>query len=405
METELVDGHGLVILEDQVAEFGGMERMLETVLRRFPAATLVAPRFDRPESGANGSFEARLLRQRAKSNGESPWRGELRLVGRAAQRRHYLAPLYARRLSREPLEGAATVLSVGGAAWSLAADVPPGVPHIAYVGGPPRALYGHARRYLREYPAAVRPLIRGAIPALRLHHRRLLRRPDRVLANSSWSARRLAPLAGRHVGVLHPPVRTEFFSPARRERRSFLAVSRLRPHKRLDLLVEAFRRLDHELVVAGGGPWLERMRATAPPNVSFVGYVDDDVLRELYRSSRGLVSASVEEFGLSIAEAQACGIPAIVPAVGGSAEIVVHGRTGLLLDELSPDAIADAVQASAMADFSTSVCRKAAERFSEERFLLGLESALTSRTPVGEAPLMIPLEPSGEGATAAATSG
>src|SRR5919108_5084868 len=110
METELVDGHGLVILEDQVAEFGGMERMLETVLRRFPAATLVAPRFDRPESGANGSFEVRLLRRRAKSNGESPWRGELRLVGRAAQRRHYLAPLYARPLSPEPLEGAATVL-------------------------------------------------------------------------------------------------------------------------------------------------------------------------------------------------------------------------------------------------------------------------------------------------------
>jgi glycosyltransferase involved in cell wall biosynthesis len=400
MERELVDGHGLLILNDQVAEFGGMERMLETVLRRFPAATLVAPRFDRPATGANGSFEARLFQRSALGTGESAWRGELRLVGPDGRRRHYLSPVYARRLRREPLEGATTVLSVGSASWSMAADVPPGIPHIAYVGGPPRALYGHARSYLLEYPLPWRPLIRGAIPALRVHHRRLLRRPDRVLANSCASARGLEPIAGRPVEVLYPPVDTKFFTPAARERRCFVAVSRLRPHKRLDLLVEAFRRLDHELVVAGGGPWLERMRATAPPNVRFVGYLDDVSLRELYRSSRGLVSASVEEFGISVAEAQACGIPAIVPAAGGSREIVINGRTGLLLDELSPDAIADAVGAVAAPHFSTIACRRAGERFGEERFLSGLERALASGAPAG-APLPIRLELPGDGATAA----
>jgi glycosyltransferase involved in cell wall biosynthesis len=374
------DGRGLAIVADQASEYGGVERSVETVLRRFPAATLVAPAFA-ATPGTQAHFARRLERLRHATNGDGPaWLGQLKLVGDGGRRRHFYGPVYARRVARQPLDQASVVLSVGGAAWSLAAATPPGARHLAWLGGPPRALYGHSRTYLREYPPGLRPVLRASMPALRAHHRRLLRRPERILSNSSYSATGLAAIAGREVEVLYPPVRTDYFTPGEEPRRRFAAVARLRFSKRVDLLVDAFRGLDHELVVAGDGPLLESLRAQAPPNVEFVGHLDDAELRELYRTSVGILSASVEEFGICLAEALAAGTPVLAPREGGASEIVVPGENGVLLDEVSPDAIAAGVRELVRRPLAPAACRRSVERFSEERFLAEIERALGSVT-------------------------
>ncbi|HEX8646403.1 MAG TPA: glycosyltransferase [Thermoleophilaceae bacterium] len=372
------DGAGLAIVADQAIEYGGIERALEAVLRRFPEADLVAPGF-RPTPGSQGHFERRLERMRRATNGDGPaWRGELRLAGAGGPRRHFLGPVYARRIARHPLDDAAVVLSVGGAAWSLAAATPPGARHLAWIGGPPRALYSHTRAYLSEYPTALRPVLRASIPALRAHHRHLLRRPRRIFSNSRYSADRLEELAQRDVRVLYPPVRTDYFTPAERPRQRFAAVARLRFSKRVNLLIDAFRGLDHELVVAGDGPLLESLRAQAPPNVELVGHLGDEELRELYRSSAGMLSASVEEFGICLVEALAAGTPVLAPREGGASEIVEHRRNGLLLDTVTPEAIAAGVRELAGMEVDRAACRASAERFSEERFVAEIEGVLGS---------------------------
>jgi glycosyltransferase involved in cell wall biosynthesis len=372
------DGAGLAIVADQASEYGGVERSVEAVLRRFPAATLVAPGFA-VTPGTEAHFARRLERLRHATNGDGPaWLGQLQIVGDGGRRRHFYGPVYARRVARQPLDQASVVLSVGGAAWSLAAATPPGARHLAWVGGPPRALYGHSHAYLSEYPPGLRPVLRASVPALRFHHRMLLRRPLRIISNSRYSASRLQQLARREVDVLYPPVRTDYFTPADRPRRRFVAVARLRFSKRVDLLIDAFRGLDHELVIAGDGPLLESLRAQAPPNVELVGHLDDPELRELYRSGVGIVSASVEEFGMCLTEALATGTPVLAPREGGASEIVDHGRNGLLLDAVTPETIAAGVGELADMPIDRGACRRSAERFSEERFLAEIERALGS---------------------------
>jgi glycosyltransferase involved in cell wall biosynthesis len=141
-------------------------------------------------------------------------------------------------------------------------------------------------------------------------------------------------------------------------------------------VVEAFRELGEPLVVAGGGPGLERMRREAPRNVRFVGHVGDEELRELYRGSRALVSASVEEFGICLAEAQSAGVPVIAPRAGGSGEIVRHGESGILLDEITPAALARAVREVERMGIEPDACRAVGESFSEARFVRQLEGLL-----------------------------
>jgi glycosyltransferase involved in cell wall biosynthesis len=365
------DGEGMVIIAEQVAEFGGVERIAHTLLAAYPKASFLAGNFFPKTGQAADDFErrARTLGIAVEQNGAA--QPPMRLIGPGGFRSVFLGPVYARRLRSLSLDGASTVVSLGGLGWTLAADVPQGSRHVGYIGGLPRPFYTHTPHYLREHPRRKRPLLRAAIPFLRAHFRALLHRPHDLLTNSVASARGLQTVVERPVEVVYPPARTRFFTPATAAPGEYyLAVSRLYLHKRLDILLDAFRRLPGErLVIAGDGPASAALRAAAPPNVTFVGLQQDDALRDLYRASRAVVSASVEEFGISNAEALACGVPVIAPRAGGSGEIVDDGATGVLLERVGAADVVAAIRRLEKLEIDRSACRRAAERYSEERFV------------------------------------
>ncbi len=176
--------------------------------------------------------------------------------------------------------------------------------------------------------------------------------------------------------VLHPPVRVDFFNPSPRERRHWLAVGRVTSQKRFDLLVAAFAKLDAELVVAGTGPALSRLKAVAPPNVRFVGFADDDSLRELYRCAHGVITPSLETFGLAMAEALACGTPVIAQRAGGALELVREGVNGVFLENLEPSAVIHAMEAVERLRPDPEACRASVEPYAEELFLARMDSVL-----------------------------
>lgn len=356
------DGSGLAIVADQVEELGGTERVLEAILDRYPAAALFAPEFNTTNMPASHPL---------------PWMGRITRLGSHGARRHFLSPLYARRLAASPLQAATVVLSLTHGGWAMAAQVAPGTRHICYNAGPPRWLYGHTEQYLRSYSSLLRPALRAAVPALRAHHRALMRRPDRVITNSGWSAAEIRRLFRRVAEPIYPPVKTDFFTPTPRSRRHLLTVARLVPHKRIDRVIEAFQGLDQELVVVGSGPFRDQLRERAPANVTFTGYVDDERLRELYRSSIALICPSTEEFGIAMVEAQATGTPVIAPRRGGALEIVWDGVSGILLDRIDPRSIAEAVRGVVDSQFDRSACRESAERFGEPTFVSKLERVVS----------------------------
>ena len=353
---------------------GGTERVLQALADSFPSAAIFSNHF---ADLARADHEPPAFAARA------------RLVPSGRRKRHFLGPLYARRLAATSIGPARVVMTLVAGGWALAAPLPPGARHVCYSTGLPPALYGEARYYLRGEPALLRPLMRALVPASRGFYRRLMRRPDRLITVSSASAAAIERVYGRVAEVVHPPVRTGFFTPARVPRRHFVAVSRLVPQKRVDVLVDAFRGLDETLVVVGSGPWLERLRAQAPANVRFAGWVDDATLRKLYRSSHALVCPSVEDFGIVMAEAHACGVPAIAPRAGGALDIVDDPATGLLVDCVDPASLAAGVREAAAHGFDPQACRASAERFAEERFVARMKRVVAEELALaGGAPGM-----------------
>jgi glycosyltransferase involved in cell wall biosynthesis len=130
------------------------------------------------------------------------------------------------------------------------------------------------------------------------------------------------------------------------------SVGRLVPTKRLEVLLRAFARLRAanakvRLAIVGDGecrPALERLTAELGlrDTVTFVGYMQD-VTGVAAASDIATLSSNTEGTPVALIEAAAAGRPAVATAVGGVADIVLDGSTGLLVPEGDDAALAAAL--------------------------------------------------------------
>jgi glycosyltransferase involved in cell wall biosynthesis len=140
-------------------------------------------------------------------------------------------------------------------------------------------------------------------------------------------------------------------------------------YKRIDLLVDAFNKCRRNLTVVGDGPERERLQARAGPTVRFLGAASDENVVKAMQRCTAFVFAGEEDFGIVMAEAQACGKPVIAFAGGGAVEIVIPHVTGILFDEQSVDSLNAALDRFDGMSFDPQVIRQSSLRFSRDRFL------------------------------------
>ena len=198
-------------------------------------------------------------------------------------------------------------------------------------------------------------------------------RVDRYIAISEHVADRIRRHYNRAATVVYPPVDTTFFQPDGTEPDpSFLVVSALVPYKRIDLAIEACRLSGAGLRIVGHGPEFDRLTRLAGPKVEFLGSRTDADLRELYRRATAVLLPGEEEFGIAQVEAQACGRPVIALNRGGARETVIDGVTGILVDESTPEAFAEAILRTRRERFDSAAIRGHAERFSRDAFVAGI---------------------------------
>lgn len=170
--------------------------------------------------------------------------------------------------------------------------------------------------------------------------------------------------------VIYPPVEVDRFSVHRSRQEYFVTLSRLVPHKRIDIIIEAFSRLRLPLKIIGDGPQRRKLQRQATPNIEFLGFQSEEAVTELLGKARAFVCAAEEDFGIAIVEAQAAGCPVIVYGGGGALETVIEGETGLFFPEQSVESVIQAVRQFE----ETAQCFRAeaivenAQRFGKGRF-------------------------------------
>jgi glycosyltransferase involved in cell wall biosynthesis len=218
------------------------------------------------------------------------------------------------------------------------------------------------RVYPEDFSFAHRAFVSKFLP-------RSARRADRVLTDSEWSSGEIERLLGISPGkirIVPLGVQDRFFRPVSDEDLGrvrtthslppefILYLGTIEPRKNLVTLVEALSLLRKEnvktpIVIAGRFGWKVRMLMERIEElgirdaVHFPGFVDDADLPALYRLATVFAYPSkYEGFGLPVLEAMASGKPVV--ALNRTSIPEVTGDTALLVNENSPEALAEAVR-------------------------------------------------------------
>jgi glycosyltransferase involved in cell wall biosynthesis len=151
-------------------------------------------------------------------------------------------------------------------------------------------------------------------------------------------------LPEKRISVVRPGIDPRFGPGGERSPTPLVvAVGRLVPVKRFDLLIEALAdlRVRHprlEAVVVGEGYKREELEALrsamgADDWIHLPGRCSDEELIDLYRRAWVVTSVSAREgWGMSLTEAAACGTPTVATRISGHADAVVDGETGFLVE-------------------------------------------------------------------------
>lgn len=343
----------VAIAHEWLVRYAGSERCILEMLEAFPGAdlltTIVAP------SGLPAALR-----------GARP--SLLQHVPGAIRHHEWFLPLMplSWRL-RRPVRDVDVIIS-SSHACAKAVRVEPGIPHLCYCHTPMRYAWDFDSERER-FPRPMRPLVRIGMRWFRRWDRKTAEHVTLFVANSTAVAQRIEHAFGRSARVIHPPVQTERFTPGGEREDYFLYVGRFVSYKRPELVVDAFAGLpDLRLLMIGEGPLGAALAARATRNVTFLGSVDNERLRDLYRSARAIVYPAEEDFGIAMAEAQACGTPVIGLAAGGAIDIVEPGVTGWLLRNQSVNELRAAIRRAAVEELDAMEIARKAQRFSSARF-------------------------------------
>jgi glycosyltransferase involved in cell wall biosynthesis len=257
--------------------------------------------------------------------------------------------------------------------------VPPATVHVCYCHSPMRYAWDQFEAYFG--PAQIGELksrlMRPIMRRMARWDRLTASRVDRFLANSQYVAGRIGRYYNRRSAVVHPPVDTDFYTPeSRSSSGGFLIVSALVPYKRVDVAIEACRRVRVPLTIIGTGPEEPRLRALAGPDVRFLGWLGDEEIRTEYRSAIATLLPGTEDFGIVPVESQACGTPVVALDDGGARETVIEGKTGILVPEPTAEAFASALNRAMESPFDPAAARANALRFSKQQFMASITTAL-----------------------------
>jgi glycosyltransferase involved in cell wall biosynthesis len=389
----------VAFVQDALPVRGGAEKVLEAALEAFPQAELFTSVY-REEAFRGSPIGTRQVHTSFLD----------RLPGAHAHHRAFL-PLMPLAIERLDLRGFDVVVSFSYAVahWLRPR---PGQLHVSYVHTPLRYAWQEsaAGHLLERLPAPAAWGAKVYLRAFRRWDRRAAARSDHLLTVSEWMAGCIERAYGRWADVIYPPVDLAGFHPYPLREDYYVTVSRLVAHKRVDLVVEAFNRLERPLIVIGDGPELPRLQKLAGPTVRLVGWQAQERLAETLGRARAFIHAGEEDFGIAMVEAQAAGCPVIAYAGGAAREIVQPGRIGLLFPEQTSDALSEAVLRfqAIQSEFDPEAIALGAARFSRERFVGEFTQAIRGdwqhfreRSTEEQVPLAsgLPLAPRREGAS------
>jgi glycosyltransferase involved in cell wall biosynthesis len=350
----------VAVVHDWLNGMRGGEAVLEAILELYPNAEIFTLIHEK------GKVSEKIERHKIHTSSIQ------RVPGGISKYRYFL-PFMPRAIESFDLQGFDLIIS---SSHCVAKGIrkPQSAVHVSYVHSPMRYIWDRFEDYFGSGRASLS--VRIAANILRSKLQKWDRRSsakanlDIILANSKFISDRILEFWGRESRVVHPFVDFARFSKPREPEDFYLVFGAFAPYKRVDLAIEAFRKLQLPLVVAGGGQDLDRIEhLTRGGNIKLVRNPTNAEVDKLYSQCRALVFPGIEDFGITPLEAMASGAPVITIGAGGARETVTE-ETGIFFGEQTIESLSSAVLKLERGEIkiSEAACRRRAADFSKTRF-------------------------------------
>lgn len=253
--------------------------------------------------------------------------------------------------------------------------------HLSIILTPTRYLWSGYKDYFSN--RIFRLITSPIVCYLRVWDKIAAHRPDRLISISSTVQARVKKYYGLDTEIIFPPlmvrnVSKRIIRQASKDSGYFLVVSRLVPYKRVDLAVKAATKLGLPLKVIGTGNEMGRLKKIAGPTVEFLGYVSDTDLKLYYLNAKALIFPGIEDFGLTMVEAQSFGKPVIAYRAGGAEEIVIKGKTGVFFEKQNIASLSQVLKSFRASRYNKEDCIRNAKRFSFDQFKKKIEKQINT---------------------------
>lgn len=245
---------------------------------------------------------------------------------------------------------------------------PEGSVHVNYCHTPTRFLWVDPEHAYKEIPRFLHVFARWYFQWLKRWDLRVANKVDFFIANSVEVQKRIKQFYNRESEIITPFVDTQFWKPTTAKKDYFLIAGRLQYAKGLDIVVKTFNEMKLPLHVVGSGRYEHELKAMAGNNITFLGRLSDEQLRDEYSSALGFIYPQFEDFGIMPLEAAACGTPTIGLAKGGSLETIIPGKTGELIQDITIETLVDVVSGWEPQTYEQDTLVMHANRFSKEEF-------------------------------------
>jgi len=357
----------VAVIHDWLTGMRGGEAVLEGILDALPGAELFTL-FHFP-----GSVSPKIESRRIHTSFLQP-------IARRVRDYRKLLPLFPRAVRELDLRDFDVIVSSSHCvAKSVQAR---GKPHLCYCHTPMRYVWDRFDDYFPKSKPVARAAAKVVAARLRGWDARTASEVTQFLANSEFVRKRISDYYHRDAEVVHPFVDEEFLSAGLADARDdyHVIVSALVPYKRIDVAMNSKRNL----VIIGGGPLLEKLRRTAPPNVELLGSVQRDRIVERLSRARSLILPGIEDFGITPLEAMAVGTPVVALRAGGALDSVVEGRTGIFFERQDVESLRRALDAVESRHWDRAALRSHAAQFSRGLFTEKFLDALNRVAATGD---------------------
>ncbi len=366
----------VAIVADQMNGFGGADRELISILKLFPNAEIFTITFNKKiypqiSNTVHTSFLQKWLDRLPKSLARhlkvfTPWAYE-----------------------SFNFDGFDLVISISaGPAKGIITGIDQ--PHIAMTMTPPRSLWDKENNFRALKLSKMYSAISETINVfMRIWDINIAKRVDYWTANSKYIQKKIQRTYGVDATVIYPGIEERYFEKRKQSQLDevkkkyslpedfVLIVSRLYDYKRIDWAIRACIKADKKLIIVGEGPdrkYLEKV-ANKNPNITFLGYVNDDEAISLFRLASLLLFCGLEDFGIVPVEAMAAGTPVFALKEGGLLETVKEHISGEFFK--TEEELCNLLKDFDKRRYNKEEIVKQASNFTEAKFLNNLEKYIT----------------------------